>query len=968
MNTASTNQTTSLGKPGETIVWSPKIYGFRNPFIPVIETTDDNENLENIKIVDNEKNIYYLQRESQNGLNKTTFFKSVDDLLRDKTVSLDPYSHDPELPRGSTPIQSNIDVTPTVLKYIYFLEQNLEKYPELKLNSNQNENQSGLSNEERKRKELLYDLKAISLLTMNEYNEFVEQYYQDLTKETKNFKFGMSNIRSKYKNKLPNANSLNELLDIDSFRMFFITFILYLRLNALFFLALVKNYDKLNESIIKDILKEISEMELLKGDEKIKLKELKYADIIPTTEDLTDERKKTEASSYKINILMRFLLIVGFSLYNYFGSSEIDLEKNSSNEEYFDSITKSITTENPLFQRLFREDEFTTVLIEKSLADILKANYFGDNINNVLSLIFKIITFYQLYSTISWFFINTTSIYDIVGFDTVYDKPLLEQFCDSSYIGNKLENSGRRTLSEMTPISDWTLFWSKDGGKQRHVRIFNIQNWSFSVVGVNYDSENFYPIALGSNGNNMQSIQSGTIPANLIESGDDYQFNFLTRYSVKNPVTPAYYGTDDNFMRKGGKVGLFLESIGWKESNNKNREVFNSKKYIGDIVSELIRTLQNQNTDFIQFQSDMLKVNDYKLEKYVTKSDTKESLVESLEEIRKELENKKFRKLFQLDKYLKKKLDTRGNLGYYTFYDMLKRVEKYQNSLRSSYGIIHETPFVSVSAEMIEYTVLNYNFVTESGKDEGKMPLFPVKFRESINSNKLINSEFFITVNGIVIRGKEVSQGKMIGGQISVQNIEFALVRKVISKDLETSVSNKNNDDDYVLKVCNSEFYVVKMNPGSSDICVIATIKLVLDERSNNSESQNGGDNPFTPRVTKNNIRNESNKIMKKIKDHKDLYIDIKLGDIVISPVDLSLMIALSRYLMTSTGTEISFAKKKFDINKMTKYESIFDKKGNTKYDSPMVEKISKYGIKSSLVPLDIFNPNINLTVLEQLK
>ena len=71
-------------------------------------------------------------------------------------------------------------------------------------------------------------------------------------------------------------------------------------------------------------------------------------------------------------------------------------------------------------------------------------------------------------------------------------------------------------------------------------------------------------------------------------------------------------------------------------------------------------------------------------------------------------------------------------------------------------------------------------------------------------------------------------------------------------------------------------------------------------------------------------------------------------------------MIVLCKYLMTETGAGIAFGQNHFIIKNMLEYDEIFHNDGTTNFDSPVVKHITEHGLRSSFIPLSIFNPDSN--------
>ena len=109
------------------------------------------------------------------------------------------------------------------------------------------------------------------------------------------------NTKKKLLSKVNFDDYFNELINIDIYRIFFIKFISFLRLNAVFFLGLIKNAEKMNEGILKKMLIDISNMRIVKSDKSglknIALKELEYTDFVPITDELENEKTKIMAKN-----------------------------------------------------------------------------------------------------------------------------------------------------------------------------------------------------------------------------------------------------------------------------------------------------------------------------------------------------------------------------------------------------------------------------------------------------------------------------------------------------------------------------------------------------------------------------------------------------------------------------------------------------------------------------------------------
>ena len=946
-----------------TYFFSNKLFGFDNPITPVVIIPDEEENMQTIGVTTEENNIYYFQRKgpSNKSLTSSVFYKSLSDLLDDAKTPIEIYSEDEEVNTVDVPNYSNIDNAQVVFKLIFLLQYNLSN-PQ--------------SNEEIKK--LILQMKNIAIMTNLEFQDFVSEFHTDTIIESELLKREMIGIKDK-KEEMEIDLKLNSIIhtpeQIRKFRLFFIEFISYLRINSLLILALLKNHQEMEESVIKAMLERVSRMKIKIKDNIIELKDLKFTDIIPTIDKINNE--KEEASSYKIKTLVEFQLILGYVFYNIFGSSEFSFENENSNSKIFNNIVNNIRNRNPLFVNIFKESQFEDRVSTESLS-VLLTNFTGDNINNTMNLIYKVITFYQLYSTLSWFYIIPDSIYNVVGFDTIYDKPLYDQYLLSNFIGEKLEESGQISIRNLLPISSWSLFWSKES-IEKHIRIYNLQNWAFSVIAINYDSENFYPFMLASDKRNFEEINKGIIPKEFMQELDDYEYHFINRNAINSFITESVYGTfqKGSILYTGAIIEQFLNSIGWQAKNsnsnnkksNSNKVNYDSNLFINTIIRQII-TLINKLNNLNDFFREIAIVHTYLLSEFLNEPISKDELIQLIQNTKTELLEQNFKNTKKLIDFVQQKLKEK-KLNYYIYYYFLNKNKKLNKLLQNkSYNQkISPIPVASIKSQMFNFKLMNASIILPDDKVQDgtkNLDVHPIFLRKSVDSDEVIDTEFYITENGYIVRGVKIKEGKIVLEQVNIRNIEFMLVRKINDKNLE---KNKK----YPVQIYNSEFHVIKVNPASNEIITLAIIKVIYnmedlkkpkeeeEEKKNNEENKTNY--VFTPSInSEKNIEEHEENILKNIEKGNDAYIDIKLGDNILFPLDLTFIILLSRYLMTSTGAGIAFSKNKFDLDLMYKYEDVFHPDGSTRYDAKVVKDLTRNGIRASFSPLTIVNPNQNFT------
>ena len=140
-------------------------------------------------------------------------------------------------------------------------------------------------------------------MNFKEFQTFTDKFYDNLGDKSHLFKLKLMNTKKKLLSKVNFDDYFNELINIDIYRIFFIKFISFLRLNAVFFLGLIKNAEKMNEGILKKMLIDISNMRIVKSDKSglknIALKELEYTDFVPIEEELQNDKTKIMAKHIK---------------------------------------------------------------------------------------------------------------------------------------------------------------------------------------------------------------------------------------------------------------------------------------------------------------------------------------------------------------------------------------------------------------------------------------------------------------------------------------------------------------------------------------------------------------------------------------------------------------------------------------------------------------------------------------------
>ena len=975
-NTTTTFSLSSLqGNDKKQIIFNSDPFDFTKPFVPSVKIESFSKNKEDeIILTSTQENIFYLQRKLQTdkSLDKDTFFESILNLTLASDVSVKPAINDVEKKKyASIPIYASLDYAQRFFKIIFFIQYSLS-------------NRDNLNNTEefkKKHMEILLTLKKITLLNYKEFEKFTEKFYNKLGAKSHLFKLKLMNTKKKLLSKLNFDDYFNELINIDMYRIFFIKFISFLRLNAVFFLGLIKNVDKMNDGILKKMLIDISNMRIVKSDKSglknITLKELEYTDFVPIEEELQNDKTKIMAKTYKIKILLEFSLLVGNILYNYFGSSDINFNKNISNKDYFKKIINSITRENPLFENIFKITNFQDTLILRNLENVL-SEYLQNNETNILILNYKMILFYQLYSTISWFFITPGSIYEVIGFDTVYDKPLLDQYITASFIGKRLVKAGQESIESLTPISTWSLLWTKNSGINKRIRLYNIQFWSFTIISMNYEGEHYHPIGIAANKTNMAMLQKSKIPKNFFNAKDEYQYHFLTKYCIENIINDSVYGTlKDSILTQGGVLENFLTSIGWVKDGNKNKIDIN--KILKSIFSGIFSILNNKNKE--NFLKSLENVNDYKYQNFKIDDISLDDLKKSLNTIQKNLLKQNFIKMKELIDFIKlrlnnNKIKNKLKLSYYILYVFIFKLPNFNDIMLKDFDVIDYTPFSRIKSRMLKYKIINPKIIQNRGAPKIKsLNLFPIELRENNISDKLIKSEFYITDHGYIIRTQEMKEGEILLKQMTIKNIEFVLVKKIKNKSLENKKSNSDND--YSIDIYNHEFYVVKVQPGSREVVILGIINMnvdLIDEDHNpkNKSNKNGEkikkmneSEVFNPYISEDDKKRHISKVRKNIldsfKNGNDKFIDIKIGDTVISPLDLTFMIILCKYLMTKTGAGIAFGQNKFTISHMLDYDEIFNSDGTTNYESSVVKHITEHGLRSSFTPLSLFNPKSSM-------
>ena len=178
---------------GQQILFSNNPFDFTKPFVPSIKIPSIiNSNEENILLTSDEENIFFLQRKLQTNkyLNNETFFESISDLLTSSDVFIKiADDHQNTTTYSSLPIYSSLDYSQRVFKILFFIQFYLNKYE----NSTEPTNNT---NNEYKIKKILFDLKKISLMSYEEFNDFTSKFYDDLAKESHTFKLKMMQIKN----------------------------------------------------------------------------------------------------------------------------------------------------------------------------------------------------------------------------------------------------------------------------------------------------------------------------------------------------------------------------------------------------------------------------------------------------------------------------------------------------------------------------------------------------------------------------------------------------------------------------------------------------------------------------------------------------------------------------------------------------------------------------------------------------
>jgi hypothetical protein len=573
--------------------------------------------------------------------------------------------------------------------------------------------------------------------------------------------------------------------------------------------------------------------------------------------------------------------------------------------------------------------------------------------------------------------------------DSVYDSPLLNQYINASFIGKKLNKNGQRNIDILTPISIWTLLWTKNNGLNKHIRLYNIQKWSFTIIAMNYEGDNFYPFAIASNKDNIDKLKNGVIPTNFMNAKDEYQFHFLTKYSIESVINESVYGTMENFLAVGGILDQFLKSIGWKSKEVKNKNKNNKKIDIRNIIQITIKDLIKEiNKNSFNLET-MKSANQFKLANFMDRNYTNNELIQIFNNIKEILNSKIFKNLNKLIDFIKLQLNSESNInkiGYYLLYFQIIHLSNYLDLMIIDNDIIDYTPYVRIKSGMFKYKIINPNLIKINNIEKlDSLHLFPIEFRQNETSNQLIDSQFYITEHGFLIKAETMKQGQISQKQLSIKGIEFILVKKLKNIEFNNiNNNNKNNDDDYSVQIYNHEFVVVKINNGSNELVDIATINVnisfnndnnsnnQLKEKSNqkyNQESyKNLNKNPFNPIITNENskeyIKSQKKIIIDNIKKGNDEFIDIKLNDNIISPLDLTLITTMCKYLMSKTGAGLGFGKNKFSIDKMVNYHDIYNHDNTTNHNSIVVQNLLKNGLKNSFSPLNLFNPNYENIIL----
>ena len=259
------------------------------------------------------------------------------------------------------------------------------------------------------------------------------------------------------------------------------------------------------------------------------------------------------------------------------------------------------------------------------------------------------------------------------------------------------------------------------------------------------------------------------------------------------------------------------------------------------------------------------------------------------------------------------------------------------------FDVIDYTPFSRIKSGIFKYQIMNPKIIQNRGAPNIKtLNLFPIELRENNTSKKIIQSEFYLSDHGYIIRTQEMKEGEMLLKQMTIKNIEFVLVKKIKNKNLENKEKEDTNNS-YKIDIYNHEFYVVKVQPGSREVVILGIINMNVElkeedhsetpnntKEKNKSKKKNSNDDEsekmnkldvFNPFLSNKNrerhISKEKKNILDSFNDGNDKFIDIKIGNTVISPLDLTLMIVLCKYLMTETGAGIAFGQNHFIIKNM---------------------------------------------------
>ena len=389
--------------------------------------------------------------------------------------------------------------------------------------------------------------------------------------------------------------------------------------------------------------------------------------------------------------------------------------------------------------------------------------------------------------------------------------------------------------------------------------------------------------------------------------------------------------------------------------------------------------LKNQKEDFLK---SLENVNDYKYENFKIDNISLNDLEKSLNRIQTTLLKEKFTKMKLLIDFIKlkklnnNKIKDKLKLSYYIFYVTLVNLPNFNDMMLKDFDVIDYTPFSRIKSGLLEYKIINPKIIQNRGAPKlNSINLFPIELRENNISNKLIQSEFYITDHGYIVRTQEMKEGELLLKQMTIKNIEFVLVKKVKNKNLVNKKSNSDND--YSIDIYNHDFYVVKVQPGSREIVILGIINMYVDliDEDHSSKNNNKSNEEKIKKMNESEVFNSY--ILKMIKerhiskakkyildsfnDGNDKFIDIQIGDTVISPLDLTLMIVLCKYLMTETGAGIAFGQNHFTIKNMLEYDEIFHNDGTTNFDSPVVKHLTEHGLRSSFTPLSLFNPESNI-------